>query len=56
MRRLLNSLIYDVKGATAVEYGLIVALIVLAIIAAISSVAEKTNGMWNNVTDQVTNA
>lgn len=56
MRRLLSSLKSDVKGATAVEYGLIIALIVLVMIAALSSVATKTNEMWNNVTDKVTNA
>ncbi len=56
MRRLLSSLKSDVKGATAVEYGLIIALIVLAMIVAFSNVATKTNNMWNNVTDKVNNA
>lgn len=41
------------RGATAVEYGLILAMIVLAIIAALNSVASKTNGMWNHVTTEV---
>ncbi|MDX3901221.1 MAG: Flp family type IVb pilin [Sphingobium sp.] len=41
------------RGATAVEYGLIVAMIVLAIIAALNNVATKTTGMWNNVTTEV---
>ena len=41
------------RGATAVEYGLILALIVLAIIAALSNVANKTIGMWNNVATEV---
>lgn len=41
------------RGATAVEYGLILALIVLAIMAAVSNVATKTTGMWNNVSTQV---
>lgn len=41
------------RGATAVEYGLILALVVLAMIAALSNVANKTVGMWNNVATEV---
>lgn len=41
------------RGATAVEYGLILAMIVLAIIGALNFVAGKTTGMWNNVSTQV---
>jgi pilus assembly protein Flp/PilA len=43
------------QGATAVEYGLIIALIVLAIIGALSGVATKTNAMWSNISDEVNN-
>ncbi|KWV92778.1 Flp family type IVb pilin [Erythrobacter sp. YT30] len=39
----------DNSGATAVEYGLIVSLIVLAMIGAFTNVADSNNGMWNNV-------
>ncbi|MCI4588807.1 Flp family type IVb pilin [Sphingobium sp. BYY-5] len=42
------------RGATAVEYALIIAMIVLAMVAALSNVANKTTGMWNNVTNEVT--
>lgn len=41
------------RGATAVEYGLILALICLAIVGAMSNVANKTIGMWNNVATEV---
>ena len=41
------------RGATAVEYGLILALVVLAMMAALSNVANKTVGMWNNVATEV---
>ena len=41
------------RGATAVEYGLILALVCLAALAAISNVANKTVGMWNNVATEV---
>lgn len=46
----------DRKGATAVEYGFIVALIVIAIIASIQGLADVTVGMWGNVNDQVQKA
>lgn len=42
------------RGATAVEYALIIAMIVLAMIAALTNVANKTTGMWNNVATEVT--
>ncbi|MEC3948955.1 Flp family type IVb pilin [Sphingobium sp. HWE2-09] len=42
------------RGATAVEYGLIIAVIVLAMVAALNNVATKTTGMWNNVATEVT--
>jgi pilus assembly protein Flp/PilA len=41
------------RGATAVEYGLIIAMIVLAMVTALSNIATKTTGMWNNVTNEV---
>jgi len=43
----------DQRGATAVEYGLIVSLIVIAMIAAFNSVANVTINMWENVSSQV---
>ena len=52
MRRL-GKLRSDSKAATAVEYALILALIVLAILASMRSVASATIGMWNNVDEQV---
>ena len=39
----------DNSGATAVEYGLIVSLIVVAMIGALNGVADSTTDMWNNV-------
>lgn len=42
------------RAATAIEYGLILSLVVLAIISALSSFAGKTTGMWNNVATEVT--
>ena len=50
----LKKLFLSDKGATAVEYGLILALLALTAIVAISGVADQTVGMWNNVANQVT--
>ena len=46
-------LIRDEKAATAVEYGLIVALIVLAMMAGLSQFANTTIAMWNDVATKV---
>ena len=43
------------RGATAVEYGLILALIVLVMIGALQFFADTTIAMWGNVADEVTN-
>ncbi|TRD10039.1 Flp family type IVb pilin [Erythrobacter insulae] len=39
----------DESGATAVEYGLIVSLIVIAMIGALQGVARETSDMWSDV-------
>ena len=50
----IKRLLRDDRGATAIEYGLIVALIVIAIIVAVQGVANETNGLWAVVTSEVT--
>ena len=50
----LMNLLRDCRGATAIEYGLIVALIVIAIIVSMQGVADATNGLWAFVTEKVT--
>lgn len=52
MRRLVD-LVKDSRGATAVEYGLILALIFLAMVAALQGVATENTKMWNNVSNKV---
>lgn len=42
-------LMRSTRAATAVEYGLILALIFLATVAAVRNVASSTQTMWNNV-------
>jgi len=40
---------HDQSGATAIEYGLIAALICIAMIVALQGVADTTNRMWEDV-------
>ena len=59
MRALVKSihrLIRNTKAATAVEYGLICALIVLAIMAALVEVGQVTGDMWDDVSHKVQTA
>ena len=42
-------LLKNVKGATAIEYGLIAALIAVAAIAAMQNVGTKLSSTFNNV-------
>lgn len=49
-------LVADESGATAIEYGLIVALIVIAIIGAMDAFATTTSGMWARVSSEVQRA
>lgn len=54
--RSLKKVLHDTKGATAVEYGLIIGLVVLAVFVAIQGVATETIGMWNSVSTKSANA
>ena len=53
MLRRLRKLLGEERGATAVEYGLILSLVVLAVIGALSQTAAETLEMWTNVAAQV---
>jgi len=48
-----KAILADAKGATAVEYGLIVALIVIAILAALKNVANENTGLWATVRENI---
>jgi pilus assembly protein Flp/PilA len=56
IRTILRRLLPDRKGATAIEYGLIAALIGVAIMGGVSTLGGGSNGMWTKIADQVTNA
>ncbi|WP_380874999.1 hypothetical protein ACFB49_02670 [Sphingomonas sp. DBB INV C78] len=55
MKKILQRLIGDDRGVTAIEYGLILALIALAMMSALIGLASTTTEMWENVSEQVVN-
>ncbi len=42
----------DERGATAIEYGLIIGLVVVAMMLSIQSIGETVSDMWNLVADE----
>jgi pilus assembly protein Flp/PilA len=50
----LKELMRSTRAATAVEYGLILALIFLAASVAIQGTGNATINMWNHVSDEAT--
>ena len=52
MRNFLK-LIRDSKGATAIEYGLIAALIAVAAIGAMQGIGTKLSSTFNNVSNEL---
>lgn len=51
-----KELVDDTSGATAIEYGLIIALIAIAIVASVQNLAGTTIAMWNMVTNRSVSA
>lgn len=49
MKALINKFLTDEDGATAIEYGLIAALIAVAIIAAVRAVGGNLNNTFSTV-------
>jgi pilus assembly protein Flp/PilA len=47
--KLIRRLAKNRRGGTAIEYGLIAALVVITMIAAFMQVADSTVGLWSNV-------
>ena len=45
----------DSQGATAVEYGLIIRLVGIAMVGALQAVGNANSGQWDTVTDETTN-
>ncbi len=43
-------------AATAAEYAVLLALILMALISAVTSVGNSTSGLWQNDTTRITSA
>ena len=56
MQNLVTRFIEDESGATAIEYGLIAALISVALIAGASALGNGINNKFNDVSDELGNA
>lgn len=56
IRQFISRILRDNRGATAIEYGLIVALVALSALAAFQSLGASSGGAWGEVSSEVTNA
>lgn len=54
--RFLKHIGNDESGATAVEYGLIIGLIVIAMVGALQGVANENTRQWDEVDEKVSEA
>jgi pilus assembly protein Flp/PilA len=50
---MLRKLGADRRGATAIEYGLLVALIAIAMMGGLSALGGGAGGMWSRLSDKV---
>ncbi|MEM9937334.1 MAG: Flp family type IVb pilin [Pseudomonadota bacterium] len=56
IRKHLRALKHSKAGATAVEYALIMSLMVVALLAALTATGDSTRDKWDGVADEVTKA
>lgn len=54
MTKFITKFAKDESGATAIEYGLIAALIAVVIIAGVSALGTKLNNVFNGVSGKLT--
>lgn len=55
IRKMLRSLRRDKSGATAIEYGLIAALIVIAMMGGLRAMGGGAGGMWSDINTDLQN-
>ena len=53
IRKMLRMLGVDQRGATAIEYGLIVALIAIALMGGLRSLGGGAGGLWTDLDTKV---
>ena len=54
MKTVFTSFVKDESGATAIEYGLIAAIVAVGIIIGLQNLRDGLNAMFNNLNTQVT--
>jgi pilus assembly protein Flp/PilA len=53
IRKILRTLGVNERGATAIEYGLVAALIAVACVGALKNLGGGSNGMWSRLSNIV---
>ena len=53
MRNIVTRFMKSEKGATAIEYGLIAALVAVVIITAVTALGTKLSGVFNSVSSSL---
>ena len=56
MKSIIKSFFKDESGATAIEYGLIAALVAVAAIVGMTALGTSLNGIFTNVSTELNNA
>lgn len=56
LRRLVEAYVSDESGATAIEYGLIAALIGVGMLAGVRLMGGGTEGMWTRISTAISTA
>lgn len=56
IRRACRKLLVDEQGATAIEYGLIAALIIISMMGGLSAMGGGADGMWGKIANDIINA
>jgi pilus assembly protein Flp/PilA len=56
MSKFVTRFLKDESGATAIEYGLIAALIAAVIIVAVTAIGSSLNGQFTNISSAVNSA
>jgi Flp pilus assembly pilin Flp len=51
----LRRLLRETEATTAVEYAVLLALILMSVIAAVSTVGSQSGGLWSNIKGQLQN-
>lgn len=55
IQRTLRRLLTDQKGATAIEYGLIASLIIVAMMGGLQALGGGAGGMWTRINTNLAN-